>query len=271
MNKILITGGDGQLGKELSILLPDAVPMTLLDLDITDKDKVNETVKNFNTVINCAAYTAVDKAESEQDKAFAVNAEGVKNLAIACTAANAELVHISTDYVFSGDATRPYTEYDTPDPQTVYGKSKLLGERYIAEFCKKHYIIRTSWLYGEHGNNFVKTMIRLGREKGKVTVVCDQFGTPTNTFDLARCVEELIQTGKYGLYHGTGNGVVCSWYGFAAEIMKVAGIDAEVIPCKTNEYPTAAKRPLYSVLYNAELQKIGKDCFRNWQHALYYK
>lgn len=283
--KILITGARGQLGSELcrcfergftelgtpEILKHDneitAVDMD--ELDISDKNAVEElfSEKCFDAVINCAAYTNVNGCETEPDTAFRANSIGPLNLAMSAEKIGAELVHISTDYVFSGDGNTPYREWDNVCPQSVYGKSKLLGEQYVREHCRRYYIVRTAWLYGYTGNNFVKTMIRINREKGGCRVVNDQFGSPTNAADLAHHLLKLLGSERYGIYHGTGNGV-CSWFDFACKIVELAGITSDVQPCTTEEYPTPARRPAYSALENMMFKNTVGDEFRDWQTAL---
>lgn len=283
--KILVTGARGQLGSELcrcfergytELGTPDVLKqnneITAVDieeLDISDKDAVERlfSEKRFDAVINCAAYTNVNACETEQDMAFRANSIGPANLAGAAEKFGAELVHISTDYVFAGDGSSPYREWDICAPQSVYGKSKLLGEQYVREQCRRYYIVRTAWLYGYTGGNFVKTMIRINREKGECRVVNDQLGNPTNAADLAHHVLKLIGSGRYGVYHGTGNGV-CSWYEFAKKIVEFAGIVSDVKPCSTEEYPTTAKRPAYSALENMMFKNTVGDEFRDWQTAL---
>lgn len=283
--KILITGCNGQLGAELCQcfergytelgtpnVLKSKNEITAVDidkLDISDLEAVNLLFEKekFDAVINCAAYTNVNGCETEIDTAYRANALGPRNLAIAAEKIRAKLIHISTDYVFSGDGNKPYTEWDKCDPQSVYGKSKWLGEQYVEQFCSRYFIVRTAWLYGYAGNNFVKTMLRINREKGQCKVVNDQFGNPTNAADLAHHVLKLLDTEEYGIYHGTGKGV-CSWYEFTKKIVEFAGIESEVLPCTTEEYPTPAKRPAYSALDNFMFRNTVEDEFREWDKAL---
>lgn len=283
--KILITGARGQLGSELCRcfergftelgtpeILKNDNEITAVDmdeLDISDKNAVEELFsdKRFDAVINCAAYTNVNGCETEPDTAFRANSIGPLNLAMSAEKIGAELVHISTDYVFSGDGNTPYREWDNVCPQSVYGKSKLLGEQYVREHCRRYYIVRTAWLYGYTGNNFVKTMIRINRERGGCRVVNDQFGSPTNAADLAHHLLKLLGSERYGVYHGTGNGV-CSWFDFACKIVELAGITSDVQPCTTEEYPTPARRPAYSALENMMFKNTVGDEFRDWQTAL---
>lgn len=246
------------------------------ELDITYKDSVLEFIYKFkpNVVINCAAYTNVDKAEEDYERAFQVNALGPRNLAIASEAVGAKLVHISTDYVFDGKGIMqdgkviPYREYDIPNPINAYGKTKLLGENYVREFCSKYFIIRTSWLYGENGINFVKTIIKIAKEKEKLQVVNDQVGNPTNASDLVRHVLELAFTEEYGIYHCTGNGVA-SWYDFACKIIEYSGINCTIEPVTSQQFARKAERPSYSCLDNMMLRSTIGDNMRNWEEALY--
>ena len=287
--KILITGGRGQLGTELFkcfergytelgtphiLKQENAVRSVDVDeLDITDMKAVRAFFEKekFDAVINCAAYTNVDGCETNRDDAFRVNAIGPRNLAGACEDMGAKLIHISTDYVFPGNGTMPCTECDIPSPKSAYGSTKYLGEQYVREFCRRYFIVRTAWLYGYYGKNFVKTIMNAARKFGKLTVVDDQRGNPTNAADLAYHIIKLLDTEEYGIYHGTGEGE-CSWYEFAAEIVRAAGIEAEVAPCTSEEYaashPQAADRPKYSALDNGMLRVTVGDEFRPWQDAL---
>lgn len=283
--KILITGAKGQLGTELIHQLEDgecsigALPncllgATIIAADLPELDLANRNaVLSFfaqqapNIVINCAAFTNVDLCETETDTAFAANAIAARNLAIACEEIGAKLVHVSTDYVFDGNATSPINETALPNPQSVYGLTKLLGETYIQDFCSRWFIVRTSWLYGKYGNNFVKTMLRVTRENKAAKVVNDQLGCPTNAEDLAYHLLKLAASSEYGIYHCSGEGV-CSWYDFTCEIVKLWGIDATITPCTTDEFPRPAKRPAYSALDNAMLRLIIGNEMRTWQDAL---
>lgn len=287
--KILITGSNGQLGNELQKIVATgnaeigivsekikAAEVFALDvdkLDITNLGQVKTILKEMNpdVVINCAAATNVDGCESNQDLAFKINAIGPRNLAMVCEEIGAKLVQISTDYVFSGVGETPLTEFDLTAPYSVYGKTKLLGEEYVREFSSKHYIIRTAWLYGYIGHNFVYTMMKLGKDRDSLSVVNDQLGNPTNANDLAYHILKLIQTEEYGVYHCTGKGE-CSWYDFASEIMKLAERDCTVNPCTSAEYkamyPNSAKRPEYSSLDNMMLRCTVGDEMRDWKEAL---
>lgn len=287
--KILITGGNGQLGAELSrcfergyteLGTPDILKkgctvrsVDMDELDITDNKavKVFFEEEKFDAVINCAAYTNVDGCETDRDSAFRANAVGPRNLAIACEDMGAKLIHISTDYVFPGNGSAPYTECDIPSPKSAYGSTKYLGEQYVRELCSRYFIVRTAWLYGYRGRNFVKTIMNAARKSGRLTVVDDQRGNPTNAADLAHHIIKLLDTEEYGVYHATGSGE-CSWYEFASEIVRLAGIDAEVLPCTSEEYaashPQTADRPKYSALDNGMLRITVGDEFRPWQEAL---
>lgn len=284
--KILITGAKGQLGSELVRIIHSgrselgALPERLMratviasdidSLDITRRHEVAVFVRNHqpDVIISCAAYTNVDGCETDKDSAFKVNVIGARNLALAAREIGASMVHISTDYVFRGDAKEPVAEYEQPAPLSVYGKTKLLGEEYVRTICPHSFIIRTAWLYGYQGNNFVKTILRVAREKGAVSVVNDQMGNPTNAADLAHHILKLCVTKDYGTYHCTGGGV-CSWYDFAAEIVRLSGITATVTPCSTAEYARkGADRPAYSALDNMLLRTSGAYEMRPWRDAL---
>lgn len=282
---ILLVGAKGQLGKEISacfsrgyteIGTPDVLKLKNFvretdvdETDISDLDAVRRIMKetDFDAVINCAAYTNVNKCETDRETAFLANSVGPRNLAMVCEECGAKLVHVSTDYVFSGAGAVPYVEWDVCAPASVYGKTKYLGEEYVKSFSTKYFIVRTSWLYGYYGNNFVKTMIKINRENGGSKVVADQRGNPTNAADLAHHILKLLTTEEYGIYHGTGTGE-CSWFDFASKIVELAGIDATVSPCTTDEYPTPAKRPAYSSLDNMMFRATVGDEFRPWQTAL---
>ncbi len=283
--RILITGCKGQLGTELTKQIAQrcseigpvpkcyhnatVVGVDMQDFDLSDKRAVKEALHggSFDVVFNCAAYTNVDGCETNQDTAYAANALAIRNLAEVCESTATKLVHVSTDYVFAGDNTEPYREYDEPAPVTVYGKTKLAGERFIRECCSRYFVVRTAWLYGYNGSNFVRAIVRKARETGAVTVVNDQLGNPTSAADLAHHLLEIAQGNRYGVYHCTNNGV-CSWYDFAKEIVSLAGIACEVTPCTTAEYPSAAKRPAYSALDNMMLRLTSGDHMRSWQDAL---
>lgn len=283
--KILITGGKGQLGTEIlkcfergytELGVPDVLklnntvrPIDIDELDISDVEAVRTLICNekYDVIINCAAFTNVNKCEEERALAFKANALGPRNLAIVAEETGAKLVHVSTDYVFAGNGSIPYVEWDLCCPQSVYGKTKYLGEEYVKQFSTKYFIVRTSWLYGYYGANFVKTMRKIAADKGACKVVCDQRGNPTNAADLAHHILKLLTTTEYGVYHGTGNGE-CSWYEFTQKIVTLSGIDATVSPCTTDEFPSPAKRPAYSSLENMMFKTTVGDEFRPWQEAL---
>lgn len=271
--KVLITGANGQLGRELTKQYKEKSNVELIltdvaDLDITDVKAVYEFVNNHKpeVIINCAAHTAVDKCETDVDMAYKINAVGPKNLASAAFAIGAEIVQVSTDYVFDGKIDKQLTEFDKVNPQTVYGKTKLEGEKVVSKLNPKHYIVRTAWLYGD-GNNFVKTMIKLSETNKTLKVVNDQKGSPTSTVDLAKVIISLVENKNYGLFHCTCKGE-CTWYDFTKEIFTIKGINTEVIPCTTDEFPRPAKRPEYSVLRNYMLELTTGDITRSWEESL---
>jgi dTDP-4-dehydrorhamnose reductase len=283
--RLLITGGKGQLGCQLrSILDRGASDFGKIDerlikaetrfvdydeLDITDLNSTISYVLSFkpDVVINCAAYTNVDKCESDKDVAFKVNALGARNLAQAAEIAGAKLLHVSTDYVFSGTCPLPLSEYEIPNPVSVYGKTKLLSEQYVREFCSRYFIVRTAWLYGEWGKNFVYTIMKTAKGKGHLDVVNDQRGNPTYAEDLAYHILKIVLTDEYGIYHCTGNGE-CSWYDLAVKIVEYSGINAEVSPTTSDKINRAAKRPAFSSLDNMMLRATVGDEMRNWEEAL---
>ncbi len=266
---ILVVGANGMLGRDLTALLGDrGHGIDIADIDITSPASVLKVIGALKpeVVINCAAYTDVDGCESNIETAMAVNGEGVAYLAMACRDIGALLVQVSTDYVFDGGKGTPYVEDDAPCPLSIYGESKLVGEMNAA-FCPEHLIVRTQWLYGLHGKNFVETMLRLGAEKDELTVVDDQIGSPTWTVDLARAIIALIDSGCRGIYHAA-NSEYCSWNGFAAAIFEEAGLHVSVRPMTTTELNRPARRPLYSTL---ECSKLTADTgFRpqEWRKAL---
>ena len=239
------------------------------DLDITSQEKVLQfiTAKKPEIVINAAAYTAVDNCESNFIDAYAVNALGPKNLAIACNKNNIPLIHISTDYVFDGNKKTPLIEEDKLEPKTVYGKTKLEGEKFIQEYTKKYFILRTAWLYGIHGKNFVMTMLNLAKKNNEIKVVHDQIGSPTYSKDLSKAISELLKSDRYGIYHVTNKGEV-SWYDFAKKIFELSNIEINVKPCTTEEFPRPAPRPHYSVLNNQKWINNGFTPLRNYDEAL---
>lgn len=271
--KIFIAGVKGQLGYEIYHLLKDketVIGVDIEDLDITDAFSVHRIIatEKPDVVINCAAYTNVDGCEERLDLAFKVNAVGAQNLASACLENNSKIVHISTDFVFDGKKQEPYIEFDEVNPLSVYGKSKYCGEKLVREICPRHFIVRTAWLYGINGNNFVKTVLRLAKEKDKLTIVNDQHGTPTYTKDLAVSIYNLIQTTNYGIYHISNRGE-CTWYDFTKKIFELAGINNVIVhPITTEELGRPAPRPKYSVLRNFMLECTIGDSMRDWEEAL---
>lgn len=269
--KILITGSNGMLGHDLASALEghELILTTSKTLDITDKDSVLEFICNAkpDVVINSAAYTDVDGCEENPDLAYAVNGDGVRNLALACHEVDCPLVHISTDYVFDGRATEPIAEDGEIGPISVYGKSKLEGEKAIQEILDKYFIIRTAWLYGINGKNFPRTMLELAESHSEITVVYDEVGTPTYTPDLAYGISKLIETDHYGIYHLTNSGS-CSWCEFARYIFDVADKEVEVIPVTASEFARPAPRPSYSVLENKNWVENGFEPLRNYKEAI---
>ncbi|GLC87877.1 dTDP-4-dehydrorhamnose reductase [Lysinibacillus piscis] len=272
--KIMVTGANGQLGQELVKQLVNSkhelFTFTKTELDITNNEQVNSICHDIqpHIIINAAAYTNVDGAETNEELAFQVNAVGQRNLAVAAEKVGAKICYISTDYVFNGQATSPYGEYMTVDPLGVYGQSKYTGEFLTQTLNTKYFIVRTAWVYGEYGPNFVKTMLKLAEEKTELGVVHDQIGSPTYAVDLAEFLIELVQTEKYGIYHCTNSGT-CSWYEFAQEIFKLANKGVVVNPLTSDQFPRPAKRPAYSVLGDLSLQMNGFTTRRHWKDALY--
>lgn len=271
--KILVTGYKGQLGYDV---VNEAISRGLVavgvdidEMDITDAKKVDKVIKegNYDAVVHCAAWTAVDKAEEMVDICHKVNVNGTQNIANVCKELDIPMMYFSTDYVFDGQGDTPWDEYSDRKPLNVYGQTKYEGELAV-EKLKKHFIIRIAWVFGVNGNNFIKTMLRLGKDKGAVSVVNDQIGNPTYTFDLAKLVVDMIQTDKYGTYHATNSGDFISWYDFACEIFKQAELAVEVTPVDSNTFPAAAKRPNNSRMNQSELDKNGFDRLPAWQDAL---
>lgn len=272
MKKIMVTGCNGQLGREIQKEYEnDEVELLCTDvgdLDISDHAQIMEYVRQQkpDVIINCAAYTAVDACENAWDLAYRINAIGPRNLAIAAREVGAKLVHISTDYVFEGNASVPYTEFDEVHPVSAYGKTKLEGERFVQQFADRYFILRTAWLYGD-GNNFAKTMLRLSENHEKVRVVCDQFGSPTSAAELAKVIHVLEPTANYGLFHATCEGS-CSWADFAEEVFRLAGRSTKVERVTTEEYASPTKRPAYSVLDNYMLRLTTDYRMADWKDAL---
>jgi dTDP-4-dehydrorhamnose reductase len=271
--KVVVTGAKGQLGTDLVNLLVnrgyEVYGYGREELDITNFDQVKQVISEVNpdVVIHAAAYTKVDLAESEPDQAFLINAYGTRNVAVASEAVGAKLVYISTDYVFDGTTNTPYNEFAPTNPLGVYGKSKLAGEQFVRDLHSKFFIVRTSWVYGKHGNNFVKTMLKLAQERDELMVVHDQVGCPTYTIDLGNCILELIQTEKYSVYHVSNSGH-CSWYEFAKAIFEEAGIKVKVRACTTRDFPRPAPRPAYSVFEHMALRLNGFKEMSHWKEAL---
>lgn len=274
--KIAVIGCNGQLGQDMMKMLKTGVHeingIDFPEIDITRRNLTQNLLENLapEIIINCAAYTNVDACEENKEQAFAVNSQGVLNLALSAKSLDAKMIHISTDYVFKGDAKVPYKENDSTGPLTVYGQSKLEGERKLSDTLEKHFIFRVAWLYGANGNNFVKSMISLGlkkkKENGFLKVVNDQFGTPTFTVEVCRQILALMDKDEYGIYHCTNKGA-CSWFDFACLILKSKGIDVHVHPCKTEEFPRPAPRPGYSVLENQHLKSLNKNQMKPWKDA----
>ena len=271
--KILVTGYNGQLGydvvKELNYRSVECRGVDREDFDITDRDETVGYICDYapDAVIHCAAYTAVDRAEDDEENCRKVNADGTENISVACEKLRAKMLYVSTDYVYGGDGEAPF-ETDSPtNPKNVYGVTKLEGEKAVMKYIDKFFIVRTSWVFGINGSNFVKTMLRLGDEKENLNVVCDQVGSPTYTPDLARLICDLIVTEKYGIYHGT-NENFCSWAEFAAEIMKLGGKKTVINPVPSSEYPTKAERPHNSRLSKKCLDEAGIKRLPTWQDAL---
>lgn len=277
---ILVTGANGQLGQEmqrLSAVSPNNYLFTdIAELDITDAGAVRQAVEQnaVDVIVNCAAYTNVERAEEDEAAAEAINCNAVKNLAEAAAATGATLIHVSTDYVFDGTGHLPYTEEAATSPLGAYGRTKLAGEKAVQKSGCKHLIFRTAWLYSEYGNNFLKTMLRLTGEKEHMNVVFDQVGSPTYAGDLAMTIFSIIEGGYFagneGLYHFTNEGV-CSWYDFAVEIAAAVGHDkCRIMPCHTSEFPTKAARPAYSVLDKTKIKTTFGVEIPHWRESMIY-
>ena len=278
---VLVTGSNGQLGQSLQFIAENYSNIDFkfcnsTTLDITDLENVKLIFQEYKPdyCINTAAYTAVDKAESEPEKTFAINATGAKNLAQVCKEYDTILVHVSTDFVFDGTAVKPYSETDVTNPKSVYGQTKLDGEKAIQDILQKHIIIRTSWVYSQFGNNFLKTMLRLGSEKDTLSVVNDQIGTPTNAVDLANAILQIIQTNtqhstssNFGLLHFSNLGQ-CSWFDFAKKIFEIHNIDIDLKPIPSASYPTPAERPKYSVLDKSKITDTFGVEIISWEDSL---
>lgn len=271
--KIVVTGVKGQLGFDIAKQLDgrhETVGIDVEELDITDIDAVQAFMKvnRPDIVINCAAYTNVDACETNDILAYKVNAAGPRNIAAACLDLGVKMVQVSTDFVFDGETTTPYVEYDHANPLSVYGKSKWAGEELVREILPRHFIVRTAWLYGCNGNNFVKTMLRLAQTRKSISVVNDQRGTPTFSRDLASEIIRLIETDAYGTYHCTNEGE-CSWYEFARKIFELKGLNIDVSPISTEAFGSPAARPAYSVLRNLLLELTIGNHMRQWEEALF--
>ena len=273
---ILVIGGNGQLGQCIQNVTKEDTKHSYtfigsIALDITNKEEVKKYFQQekYDYCVNCAAYTAVDKAETESTLAHQVNAIGAQNLAIACKITNTTLIHISTDFVFDGASTTPYVETDTPNPTSVYGKTKLEGEAFIQDEMENYFILRTSWLYSEYANNFMKTMLRLAQNLDELNIVSDQIGTPTYAKDLAEVIVHIIETSatEYGVYHYSNEGVA-SWYDFAKEIFALSDTEIKLGAIPTSSYPTPAERPKYSVLDKSKIKRNLKLSIANWEDSL---
>lgn len=271
--KVLVTGVKGQLGYDVANELEkrghEAVGTDVEEMDITDAAKVREilTEENPDAVIHCAAYTAVDAAEENVELCRRINAEGTENIARVCSELNCKLLYVSTDYVFNGEGERPWEPDDEREPLNVYGQTKCEGELAVEKYVEKIFIVRIAWVFGVNGKNFIKTMLRLGKDHDELTVVADQIGSPTYTFDLSRLLVDMIESDKYGRYHATNEGL-CSWYEFAVEIFRQAGMDVHVRPVTSEEYPAKAKRPHNSRMDKRKLEENGFERLPEWKDAL---
>ena len=271
--KIVVTGVNGQLGydvvKELNNRnYTEVIGIDIKDLDITNENAVKDfmNINNPDVIVHCAAYTAVDNAEDNQKTCYDVNVNGTKYLVESAKELDAKFLYISTDYVFSGDKDSEYFVEDIPNPKSVYGETKYLGEVETLNH-NKHFIVRISWVFGKNGNNFIKTMIKLGKEKNELNIVFDQIGSPTYTHDLSKLIVDMIETDKYGIYQATNDGV-CSWFEFAQKIFEFSNIDISLNPILTEQYPTKAKRPRNSVMSKKNLIDNGFELLPSWQDAL---
>ncbi len=271
--KILVTGCSGQLGydvvRRLEDLKIDCLGASRKDFDLTNELDTKNFIKNYkpDAVVHCAAYTAVDKAEDERDICYRTNVLGTRYIAQACKDIDAKILYISTDYVFDGKGDKPFEVTDIPNPINYYGKTKYEGELEVQKYVDKAVIVRISWVFGENGNNFVKTMLRLSRERRELSVVSDQIGSPTYTFDLAKLISDMITTEKYGIYHATNEGY-CSWHEFASAIFDMADINIKLNPIRTEDYPTKALRPKNSRLSKKSLDLNGFQRLPHWKNAL---
>jgi len=269
---ILVTGANGQLGQELVRLGDNAIRIVgygRQQLDITNLQQCRDVIQAVrpDAIIHTAAYTAVDRAETNADEAYRINAIGTRNLTLAARDLGVKICYISTDYVFDGCASQPYNEYDNTNPQSIYGKSKRAGEVLLQSLSDRYFIVRTSWVYGKYGNNFAKTMLKFAKERDSVSVVHDQIGSPTYTYDLARFLVDLVQTEAYGIYHASNAGV-CTWYEFAKAIFEESGSSIRIEPCTTEQFPRPAPRPAYSVMDHSAIRQNGFSDLRHWRDAL---
>lgn len=271
--RVFVTGVKGQLGYDVMNELEkqglEGIGVDIDEMDITDADQVNKVIKEAapDAVIHCAAYTAVDAAEDNEEICRKVNAQGTENIAKVCEELDIKMMYISTDYVFNGQGERPWEPDDEREPLNVYGQTKYEGELAIEEHVKKFFTVRIAWVFGVNGKNFIKTMLNLGKTHDHLTVVNDQTGSPTYTYDLARLLVDMIQTDKYGRYHATNEGL-CTWYEIACEIFKQAGMDVSVAPVSSDEYPAKAKRPSNSRMDKSKLTANGFQPLPTWQDAL---
>ena len=271
--RVFVTGVKGQLGYDVMNELEkqglEGIGVDIDEMDITDADQVNKVIKEAapDAVIHCAAYTAVDAAEDNEEICRKVNAQGTENIAKVCEELDIKMMYISTDYVFNGQGERPWEPDDEREPLNVYGQTKYEGELAIEEHVKKFFTVRIAWVFGVNGKNFIKTMLNLGKTHDHLTVGNDQTGSPTYTYDLARLLVDMIQTDKYGRYHATNEGL-CTWYEFACEIFKQAGMDVSVAPVSSDEYPAKAKRPSNSRMDKSKLTANGFQPLPTWQDAL---
>lgn len=270
--RVLVTGVKGQLGydvmNELAGRGHEGIGVDIQEMDITDAASVEKVITEAapDAVIHCAAYTAVDAAEDNVDLCRRVNAGGTENIARVCKALNCKMMYISTDYVFNGQGTRPWEPDDKREPLNVYGQTKYEGELAV-ETLEKFFLVRIAWVFGVNGKNFIKTMLNLGKTRDHLTVVADQIGSPTYAYDLARLLVDMIETDKYGRYHATNEGL-CSWYEFACEIFKQAGMNVTVSPVTSDQYPAKAKRPMNSRMDKSKLDEMGFKRLPSWQDAL---
>ena len=272
--KVLVTGVKGQLGydvvRELQSRGHEAIGVDIEEMDITDETAVSRVMEETapEAVIHCSAFTAVDRAEEEQELCYKVNVQGTENIAKMCQKLGCKMLYLSTDYIFSGEGQRPWEPEDTPSPLNAYGQSKYQGEVALRQYVDKYFIVRISWVFGINGNNFIKTMLRLGKENGAVKVVDDQIGSPTYTFDLAKLLVDMIETEQYGAYHATNEGI-CSWYEFAKEIFQEANMkEVTVTPVSSEEFPVKAKRPKNSRMSKGKLVQNGFSLLPSWQDAV---